>query len=273
MALLGMPLGAVQAGQLAQPQQAPPPSFIWGQGGRRMTADDIELQRKLAAQQMAEGSDYSPVGHWTQGLARMSQGLLGGWQNRRADKASDANMAESDHYRGALSDPNAGVDIIAEALVNPYVSDDVRGLAKMAYERANPKPAAPTSFMQEAEASGLLPGTPEYQKAMRDRVQSIVDPDVIIPTPTGTYFGPRSGFGATLGGGDPVSGVGTSVPTAPVGRITPIEPTMSNTQAPQLMDNGFPQAMTPQQYQVVVGQLGEPATQAWMKRNNIRISQ
>jgi hypothetical protein len=52
--------------------------FLWGRGGRRRTADDIALERRFAQQQMATGADASPVGHWTQGLARVANGLAGG---------------------------------------------------------------------------------------------------------------------------------------------------------------------------------------------------
>src|SRR3546814_19338725 len=78
---------------VGQMQTAQP--FTWGQGGQRLTPEDIALQRRLAAQQMQQGADFSPIGHWSQGLARVAQGLFGGMRERRADKASEANAAES----------------------------------------------------------------------------------------------------------------------------------------------------------------------------------
>src|SRR3546814_20482224 len=61
------------------------------QGGQRLTPEDIALQRRLAAQQMQQGADFSPIGHWSQGLARVAPGLFGGMRERRADTASEAN--------------------------------------------------------------------------------------------------------------------------------------------------------------------------------------
>src|SRR3546814_14365768 len=78
---------------VGQMQTAQP--FTWGQGGQRLTPEDIALQRRLAAQQMQQGADFSPIGHWSQGLARVAQGLFGGMRERRAAKASEANAAES----------------------------------------------------------------------------------------------------------------------------------------------------------------------------------
>lgn len=44
--------------------------FLWGQGGRRLTPEEIARQRQIADALLAP--DYSPVGHWLQGLARMA---------------------------------------------------------------------------------------------------------------------------------------------------------------------------------------------------------
>src|SRR3546814_20801155 len=61
--VLVMAIAPVGQMQTAQP-------FTWGQGGQRLTPEDIALQRRLAAQQMQQGADFSPIGHWSQGLAR-----------------------------------------------------------------------------------------------------------------------------------------------------------------------------------------------------------
>src|SRR3546814_3091554 len=66
------------------------------------------LQRRLAAQQMQQGADFSPIGHWSQGLARVAQGLFGGMRERRADKASEANAAESNAVLQALMGQQSG---------------------------------------------------------------------------------------------------------------------------------------------------------------------
>jgi len=60
-------------------------------------------------------------------------------------------------------------------------------------------------------------------------------------------------------------------PTRPVGRLTPTEPTMQNTPAPQLGANGMPTAISRQQYQAIVAAKGQQATDEWARRNNITI--
>jgi hypothetical protein len=60
-------------------------------------------------------------------------------------------------------------------------------------------------------------------------------------------------------------------PTAPVGRLTPIEPTMQNTPAPQLGASGMPTTVTRAQYQTIVAAKGQQATDAWAARNNIQV--
>ncbi len=45
-----------------------------------------DYRRKLAYKLMMEGTDASPVQHWAQGLARMGQGALGGYEMYQADQ-------------------------------------------------------------------------------------------------------------------------------------------------------------------------------------------
>lgn len=64
------------------------------------TTNDIASQRKLAMALMQNGTDASPVGHWTQALARTLQGGLGGYQ---ASKASEGEKSRQDALAQALS--------------------------------------------------------------------------------------------------------------------------------------------------------------------------
>ena len=90
------------------------------------------------------------------------------------------------------------------------------------------------------------------------------DPYVNTVLPNGfIYTGPASQMGSALRGDNP--------PSAPVGRLTPIEPTTQNTPAPQIGSNGFPASLTLQQYQATVNALGKDKTDAWMQRYGIRI--
>lgn len=70
-------------------------SFIWGSGGARKTPEEIARDREIAAALMAQGVDTSPIGHWSQGAARVVSALGGVLKERRAGKASETNASES----------------------------------------------------------------------------------------------------------------------------------------------------------------------------------
>lgn len=72
--------------------------FQWGQGGRRMSADEIARQRRVEDALLARGVDTSPVGHWTQGLARVADALAGSIRRGRLDDAAAANAKADSEY-------------------------------------------------------------------------------------------------------------------------------------------------------------------------------
>ncbi|QNQ62520.1 hypothetical protein IB024_01815 [Brucella sp. 6810] len=67
------------------------PYFV-GAGGRKVTPEQLERERKLAQSMISAGVDFSPVGHWTQGAARMMSALAGNIKQARADKAEKAGI-------------------------------------------------------------------------------------------------------------------------------------------------------------------------------------
>jgi hypothetical protein len=186
----------------------PEAPFVWGQGGQRMTPEEAAMQRRLAEQQMAAGADYSPVGHWTQGLARTSQGILGALQAKKADKAMEANRsADAELMQALLSGPQEGQpDPVLAALTSPYASDRVREVAGMEYQRRNPKPAAPTEFEKLLGARGIERGSNEWNTALDRYISGKSDPQVTVTLPGGGIFvGPQSELANVLKGGGQAS--------------------------------------------------------------------
>lgn len=201
MALLGFPLTQQQT--VNDPQQ----SFVWGQGGRRMTPEDIAMQRQLAEQQRMAGADFSPVGSVWEGLGRVVQGYSGGLADRRATRAQDANAAESQSIAELLMGQGESApdnNAVLQALVNPYVSDEVRQLAGMQYQRMNPDPVAPTEFARlQAERDALPVGSPQRLE-LDQYIAGKADPLITATLPGDRFFsGPQSQLATFLQGGAP----------------------------------------------------------------------
>lgn len=66
-------------------------SFVWGKGGAALTPEEIAQQRELEKAVRAKGIDTSPVGHWTQGAARVAEAIAGAFQRGSLDKAEAEN--------------------------------------------------------------------------------------------------------------------------------------------------------------------------------------
>ena len=184
-----------QLNTVAQPQEA----FVWGKGGQRMTPAEIAIAQELAAGQMAEGSSYAPIGHVTQGLARVAQGVMGGLKARDARRAGEANAAESAALLNSLTTGASGSGnrvSVAAALANPYVSDQVRDFAKMEYKRLTPDAPTPTEMQRNYEWLAGSGRTKEAEQYLQGRV----DPEIMIPMPGGPYVGPRSQMSSTIEG-------------------------------------------------------------------------
>lgn len=60
--------------------------FVWGAGGAAITPDQIAERRRIAQLMAMKAGDTSPIQHWAQGLARVSQGLLAGMEMKDLDR-------------------------------------------------------------------------------------------------------------------------------------------------------------------------------------------
>lgn len=93
-------------------------NFLWGSAGQKMSPAQVAEQRKIAQALMAEGSDTSPVGHWTAALNRGLQGYLGGRQAYQAREAENAGRAGLEAKRAGQANAATfgGADPVAAAL-------------------------------------------------------------------------------------------------------------------------------------------------------------
>lgn len=74
------------------------------------------------------------------------------------------------------------------------------------YELAHPKDTAGSEYERLLSAAGIAPGTPAYQQHVTAKVNQLENPMVMTP------YGPM-----------PYSQVNPPAPTAPVGKLTPID--------------------------------------------------
>jgi hypothetical protein len=96
------------------------PFFTWGAGGAQMTPERIASERKVAQALMERGMDYSPVQHWTQGVSRVAQALMGGVDSRMADAAERRNVdADKDMIAGWFGGQKPAVPATAGAAALP----------------------------------------------------------------------------------------------------------------------------------------------------------
>jgi hypothetical protein len=191
--------------------------FVWGSGGRRMTPDEVEREKALAERLQIAGMDFSPVQSWTQGLARVADGIVGGLDRRRANKSADANAAESQAVVQALlagGNPQDQQNTVLSALANPYIDDKTRALVGAQYSRLNAKPREGHFFEANNGDQGIIdPETGQVKIVYHD------------PTPKVNWVTSDNGDGTkTLvpvvngqvmqGGGGPVSGAQAGQPPA-----------------------------------------------------------
>lgn len=82
--------GAVNSGPAVGGNVTPPPAAplagpMLGLGNDGQSYDSIQRKRKLAQEMMKSGTDASPVGHWTQALARVAGAGVGKYLDNKLD--------------------------------------------------------------------------------------------------------------------------------------------------------------------------------------------
>lgn len=134
--------------------------FQWGSGGERISADSIKRRRQVAAALLKGGMDYSPVGHWTQGLARVAQALVGGYEEGKLDAAEKVNTAEDAKTSSALVAQllGGGTQAPVAAPASPSAAPSMAGGgATRAMAMPNVAPDLKDGIAQTASALGISP--------------------------------------------------------------------------------------------------------------------
>ena len=69
-------------------------NFVWGSGGEAVSTTSLAERRKIAALLAQKAGSTEPIQHWTQGMARVADGLMAGLEYRDIKGEEDKNKAE-----------------------------------------------------------------------------------------------------------------------------------------------------------------------------------
>jgi hypothetical protein len=155
------------------------------------TPDGLKRRRRYAEALMAQGTDASPVKHWTQALARVLQSGMGGYIAGKADREEKENAAADSGLRAKM---------LAEVL---------GGGAATSSPTSSPAPAAPSMAGEGASRSMSMPSvTPEMKEGIVKTASALgispVDLATTISYETAGTFdptkaGPRTQWGQHRG--------------------------------------------------------------------------
>ena len=76
--------------------------FLWGAQGKKMSPEEVARQRAVAALLSQEAIDTSPVGHWSQGAARLVNAFSGVRKERQASAAEEQGRSGAKSVIDAL---------------------------------------------------------------------------------------------------------------------------------------------------------------------------
>lgn len=159
------------------------------------TAAPVDYRRKIAMELMQQGMDGAPVRHWAQGLAKLGQGALGGYEMYQADqkdKADDVEGAKA--YMALLQNTPSAAPAAAAPAPTPAPVPPASPAVPMAAPMGNkvvdalapppvtgPRPNGPVMPSArvwgdaEAEAAGL------YEPAAPNTKLASANPNAPIP--------------------------------------------------------------------------------------------
>lgn len=114
----------------------------------------VASRRRLFDAMLQQGLDASPVQHWTQGLARLTQALVGGYGGYQADKEEREAWEKLGVTMGnSLPAPNLPT-------VGKPGTDTPAGPSPVATSMAAPPATGPSAAAPTGEYPGVRPGTP-----------------------------------------------------------------------------------------------------------------
>ncbi|MBZ9654674.1 hypothetical protein [Phyllobacterium lublinensis] len=87
----------------------PLPAVFNGPGGTLLTEEELKTARALELRKQLQGIDTSPVGHWSQGAARVADAIAGAFRRGQLDKQAAANDTYNDDLLSTLTGPSPAI--------------------------------------------------------------------------------------------------------------------------------------------------------------------
>jgi hypothetical protein len=158
---------------------------------------------RLAQQLQMSGSDTSPVGHWTQGLARLAQALAG---NRMEDRADSQYRGQAEAYQNDM-----------RGFMAPIMEQGTAGPGP----RQGPGGATmrPATFAELSERAGKF-SSPYAMEAARPLMQQAMQQEAAAAA-RGTYSPVKDDAGNVIGQRNSASG---KIDYVPAGMLDQWEP-------------------------------------------------
>lgn len=148
-------------------------SYILPANGKP-TPKSVERKRKMAEAMMQSGMDTSPIGHWSQGAARMAQALVGGMSQRKLDQQEAEGQQSA---RDAMTKALMGGDkaSMLDAIGNPWMDNASMPLVVDAWKAANPQPEM--KILENGQVLSYVPNDPNSVKASQIQGYQAPPPD------------------------------------------------------------------------------------------------
>ena len=201
--------------------------FVWGEGGAKLSPEQVAMLR-ARGEGMAQ-SDYSPVGHWTQGLGRVVDNVRGAFDMKRAERMEGENRDYQQRMAEALAGGNVDDEMIARVLMDPNASQGAQAYAGALLKARAPKPVQDDRSVRLAAVAND-PNRPEYERqAAAAELRNITDPLTTIQTPRGTLIGRESYITSMTEGGGQTSGAAqTTQPPAGAVEMLKSDPSLAS---------------------------------------------
>lgn len=167
--------------------------FTWGAQGKKMSPEEVARQRAVAALLSQEAIDTSPVGHWSQGAARLVNAFSGVRKERQASAAEEQGRSGAKSVIDALLGGGNVSMSSSGAPASPASMPVVDGGVGFAGQT----PSAPVGNIAQRLRMGMIErGLPEHVAdgfLMNFQDESGLNPGINEQNPT--VPGSRGGFG------------------------------------------------------------------------------